>query len=158
MWVSFGSGPFTTAAPFYANVNDTPAYLRDTTPEVSTGNLYWTNRLIAVVADAHWYETNRFIEGYAEGVRAFGHRLIERTDEQLLARSDAESTGTNAWPLDGGHGDEKDVQGVADVLEAANDEMADYLREHTTKLLNDVLYTSSNLMHNSFAMSDRWAE
>lgn len=73
MWVSFGSGPFTAAAPFYANVNDTPAYLRDTTPEVSTGNLYWTNRLIAVVADAHWYETNRFIEGYAEGVRAFGH-------------------------------------------------------------------------------------
>ena len=138
MWVSFGSGPFTAAAPFYANVNDTPAYLRDTTPEVSTGNLYWTNRLIAVVADAHWYETNRFIEGYAEGVRAFGHRLIERTDEQLL--------------------DEKDVQGVADALEAANDEMADYLREHTTKLLNDVLYTSSNLMHNSFAMSDRWAE
>lgn len=158
MWVSFGSGPFTAAAPFYANVNDTPAYLRDTTPEVSTGNLYWTNRLIAVVADAHWYETNRFIEGYAEGVRAFGHRLIERTDEQLLARSDAESTDTNAWPLDGGHGDEKDVQGVADALEAANDEMADYLREHTTKLLNDVLYTSSNLMHNSFAMSDRWAE
>ena len=158
MWVSFGSGPFTAAAPFYANVNDTPAYLRDTTPEVSTGNLYWTNRLIAVVADAHWYETNRFIEGHAEGVRAFGHRLIERTDEQLLARSDAESTDTNAWPLDGGHGDEKDVQGVADVLEAANDEMADYLREHTTKLLNDVLYTSSNLMHNSFAMSDRWAE
>ena len=45
MWVSFGSGPFTAAAPFYANVNDTPAYLRDTTPEVSTGNLYWTNRL-----------------------------------------------------------------------------------------------------------------
>lgn len=158
MWVSFGSGPSSAAAPFYANVNDTPAYLRDTTPEVSTGNLYWTNRLIAVVADAHWYETNRFIEGYAEGVRAFGHRLIERTDEQLLARSDAESTDTNAWPLDGGHGDEKDVQGVADALEAANDEMADYLREHTTKLLNDVLYTSSNLMHNSFAMSDRWAE
>ena len=110
------------------------------------------------MADAHWYETNRFIEGYAEGVRAFGHRLIERTDEQLLARSDAESTDANAWPLDGGHGDEKDVQGVADALEAANDEMADYLREHTTKLLNDVLYTSSNLMHNSFAMSDRWAE
>ena len=61
-------------------------------------------------------------------------------------------------PRGGPHGDEKDVQGVADALEAANDEMADYLREHTTKLLNDVLYTSSNLMHNSFAMSDRWAE
>jgi dipeptidase len=47
---------------------------------------------------------------------------------------------------------------VPTVLEQANDDMADYLREHTTKLLNDVLYTSSNLMHNSFAMSDRWSE
>ena len=139
MWVSFGSGPFTAAAPFYANVNDTPAYLRDTTPEVSTGNLYWTNRLIAVVADAHWYETNRFIEGYAEGVRAFGHRLVERTDASLAAGGEA-------------------AHDVTTVLEQANDDMADYLCEHTTKLLNDVLYTSSNLMHNSFAMSDRWAE
>ena len=139
MWVSFGSGPFTAAAPFYANVNDTPAYLRDTTPEVSTGNLYWTNRLIAVVADAHWYETNRFIEGYAEGVRAFGHQLVERTDASLAAGGEV-------------------AHDVPTVLEQANDDMADYLREHTTKLLNDVLYTSSNLMHNSFAMSDRWAE
>ena len=39
MWISYGSGPFTAATPFYANVDDTPAYLRDTTPEVSTGNL-----------------------------------------------------------------------------------------------------------------------
>ena len=37
MWISYGSGAFTTSAPFYANVDDTPAYLRDTTPEVSTG-------------------------------------------------------------------------------------------------------------------------
>lgn len=29
MWISYGSGPFTAATPFYANVNDTPAYLRD---------------------------------------------------------------------------------------------------------------------------------
>ena len=50
MWISYGSGPFTAATPFYANVDDTPAYLRDTTPEVSTGNLYWANRLIAALA------------------------------------------------------------------------------------------------------------
>ena len=41
-------------------------------------------------------------------------------------------------------------------LQQSNEEMAEYLRTHVTKLLNDVLYTSSNLMHNSFAMSDRW--
>lgn len=138
MWISYGSGPFTAATPFYANVNDTPAYLRDTTPEVSTGNLYWTNRLIAALADAHFYETSNAIEAFAENVRVFGHRLVERTDAALEQAGQTEG------------------EPVAARLEAANTEMAEYLRKHATKLLNDVLYTSSNLMHNGFAMSDRW--
>ena len=78
MWISYGSGAFTTSAPFYANVDDTPAYLRDTTPEVSTDCLYWTNRLIATLADAHFYETSNAVEGFSEDVRSFGHRLVER--------------------------------------------------------------------------------
>ena len=50
MWVSYGSGAFTTPAPFYANVTDTPAYLRDTDGEnASTNSLYWTNRILAVM-------------------------------------------------------------------------------------------------------------
>ncbi|TPF93530.1 peptidase C69 [Bifidobacterium sp. UTBIF-68] len=142
MWVSFGSGPFTTIAPFYANVDDTPAYLRDTTPTVYTDNLYWTNRLIAVIADAHWFETRNAIEGYAEGVRAFGHRLVEQTDAQVA---------------EGGYGDE-DVRAVPAVLEVANERMADYLRKHTLGLLDKVTYIASNLMRNGFAMSDRWTD
>lgn len=138
MWISYGSGAFTTSAPFYANVDDTPAYLRDTTPEVSTDCLYWTNRLIATLADAHFYETSNAIEGFSEDVRSFGHRLVERTDDALAT---AGAT---------------DAPSVTARLAAANDEMADYLRKRNTKLLGDVLYTSSNLMHNSFAMSDRW--
>ena len=138
MWVSYGSGAFTTSAPFYANVDDTPAYLRDTTPEVSTDCLYWTNRLIATLADAHFYETSNAVEGFSEDVRSFGHRLVERTDDALAT---AGAT---------------DAPSVTARLAAANDEMADYLRKRNTKLLGDVLYTSSNLMHNSFAMSDRW--
>ncbi len=69
---------------------------------------------------------------------AFGHRLVERTDDALAI---AGAT---------------DAPSVTARLAAANDEMADYLRKRNTKLLGDVLYTSSNLMHNSFAMSDRW--
>ncbi len=143
MWVSYGSGAFTTSAPFYANVDDTPAYLRDTTPEVSTDCLYWTNRLIAAIADAHFYETSNAIEGFSEDVRSFGHRLVERTDGELAiggAEADASAGSVS----------------VSVRLAAANDEMAEYLRSRNTKLLGDVLYTSSNLMHNSFAMSDRW--
>ena len=44
---------------------------------------------------------------------------------------------------------------VCDALEQANQRIADYLRSQTQELLGKVLYTSSNLMRNSFAMSDR---
>ena len=156
MWISYGSGPFTAATPFYANVDDTPTYLRDTTPEVSTDNLYWANRLIAALADAHFYETSNAIEEFAESARAYGHRLVERTDAELremIAQTSASESQESA-----GAAEITENASIAIVvrLQQSNEEMAEYLRTHVTKLLNDVLYTSSNLMHNSFAMSDRW--
>ena len=156
MWISYGSGPFTAATPFYANVNDTPAYLRDTTPEVSTGNLYWANRLIAALADAHFYETSNAIEEFAESARAYGHRLLERTDAEL--RELTAQTSASESPESAGVAEITENASIATIarLQQSNEEMAEYLRTHVTKLLNDVLYTSSNLMHNSFAMSDRW--
>ena len=156
MWISYGSGPFTAATPFYANVDDTPAYLRDTTPEVSTGNLYWANRLIAALADAHFYETSNAIEGFAESARAYGHRLAERTDAEL--REMSAQTSVSESQERAGAADITENASIATIarLQQSNEEMAEYLRTHVTKLLNDVLYTSSNLMHNSCAMSDRW--
>ncbi|MBW3078489.1 C69 family dipeptidase [Bifidobacterium simiiventris] len=155
MWISYGSGPFTTAAPFYANVTDTPAYLRDTTPQVSTDNLYWTNRLIAVIADAHWFETNRLIGGYVEKVRTFGHRLVEETDAAIESgRFDDGADGNGDGRLDGDGS--LDGRPVTAVLGEANDRMAEFLRERATTLLDRVLYEGSNHMRNSFAMSDRW--
>ena len=156
MWISYGSGPFTAATPFYANVNDTPAYLRDTTPEVSTDNLYWANRLIAALADAHFYETSNAIEEFAESARAYGHRLVERTDAEL--REMTAQTSASESQERAGAAEITENASIATIarLQQSNEEMAEYLRTHVTKLLNDVLYTSSNLMHNSFAMSDRW--
>lgn len=142
MWISFGSGPFTTVAPFYANVDDTPAYLRDTTKTPATGNLYWDNRLIAVIADAHWFENYNSVEAYGERVRAFGHRHIASTDAAFA----------NAFSADVALADKDAVR----ALEDANAAMSDYLQEQTAALLADVLYTSTNLMHNAFFMSDRW--
>mgnify|MGYP000302810549 FL=1 len=120
-------------------------------PEVSTDNLYWTNRLIAALADAHFYETSNAIEAFAEAVRTYGHRLVEHTDAALRnigKDSDDSAVGDSVAETAG--------EPIAGRLQAANDEMAEYLRTHATKLLNDVLYTSSNLMRNGFAMSDRW--
>ncbi|NEG89155.1 C69 family dipeptidase [Bifidobacterium aerophilum] len=155
MWISYGSGPFTTAAPFYANVTDTPAYLRDTTPEVSTDNLYWTNRLIAVIADAHWFDTVNAIGAFRERTRTFGHRLVEETDAAIESgRFDDGVDGNGDGRLDGDG--TLDGRPASAVLGESNDRMADFLRKHASKLLNDVLYTASNHMNNSFAMSDRW--
>lgn len=120
-------------------------------PEVSTDNLYWTNRLIAALADAHFYETSNAIEAFAEAVRTYGHRLVEHTDAALRnigKDSDDSAVGDSVAETAG--------EPIAGRLQAANDEMAEFLRTHATKLLNDVLYTSSNLMRNGFAMSDRW--
>ena len=139
MWVSFGSGPFNAVAPFYANVLDTPAYLRDTPAEPSTDSYYWSIRMIAAMADPHYIECSNAIEQYAEQVRSFGHRHVFDTDAALAG----------AGATDG-------MDAAATRLTEANEVMAAYLRERTVRLLADVLYTSSNLMRNSFAMSDRW--
>lgn len=156
MWISYGSGPFTAATPFYANVDDTPAYLRDTTPEVSTNNLYWANRLIAALADAHFYETSNAIEEFAESARAYGHRLVERTDAELREMTAQSNASESQKSTETAEITEDASIAIIARLQQSNEEMAEYLRTHVTKLLNDVLYTSSNLMHNSFAMSDRW--
>ncbi|WP_044084330.1 C69 family dipeptidase [Bifidobacterium gallicum] len=145
MWISFGSGAFTTAAPFYANVTGTPAYLRDTpADEASTDSLYWSNRLIAALADAHWYETNGEIEQYIEDVQAYGHRHVEQEDREL------------AQELDQMPDDERDPQAVRLQLEHSNEQMAEFLEQRTKKLLFQVLYICSNNMHNAFKMSDKW--
>ncbi len=92
----------------------------------------WTGRRpfeeLALVIDTSYSPSG-------EQVRAFGRRLVEETDAALV---DAEAGDIRA------------------ALMAANETMAGRLRYLTHKLLDNVLYTSSNLMRNSFAMSDRW--
>lgn len=164
-WVSFGSGPFTAVAPFYANVHDTPSYLRDTTAEATTDSLYWTNRIIAALADSHYHETSNAIEAYREQLHAFGHRHIAHTDQALLTQhnSDTKSVRNNSADNHIQHTDTtitnatKSTAAMITQLETANIHMAEELHKRTNGLLHNVLYTVSNLMHNSFILSDRWA-
>lgn len=136
MWIAYGSGPFTTAAPFYANVDDTPAYLRDTPgKEVSTDSLYWTNRLIAALADPHYFETDSAVEQYIEDVQSHGHNAIAATDARMT---------------------DVPASSIRRELTQANAQMGEFLQRRTSQLLYQVLYTASNLMKNSFKMSDHW--
>ena len=149
MWISYGCGAFTAPAPFYANVVDTPAYLRDTPGvDASTDSLYWTNRIIAVIADAHWYGTMNLIEQYIEDVQTYGHALVKHTDASIADDADA---------LEGDNGTER-TAAVRLALGEANNQMAHWLQGRTQRLLNQVLYEASNLMHNAFKMSDHWTK
>ena len=192
MWLQYGSGPFTTLTPFYTNVRDTPAYLRDTGAEISTDSFYWTSRIIAALADPHYVSNSNAIEHYRENVMSRGHAHIARVDAALRGVAgvgvgvgagagaghavscadieDVEGIKHSGVRMDETGGAVSDVESPAnpadsagsadadatcDALEQANQRMADYLRAQTQELLGKVLYTSSNLMRNAFAMSDR---
>lgn len=136
-WMAFGSNPFNALVPFYANVESLPAYLGNTTSQVTTESFYWSNRLIAALADARFHETSAAVEAYQERMASFGHALLHKTDAAVKGLA---------------------VTEVPAALERANQEMAAELKRATDELLAKVLYTTSCAMKNGFAMSDNVRE
>ena len=123
-WVSLGSNVFNALVPFYAGVTTTPAYLSNTTTQVTTDSFYWANRLVAALADASYAACLPHVERYQE-------RLTSRC-AALVRECDAEG------------GD----------LEACNQAIADECRRQTDDLLGKVLYETSMRMRNGFSRSD----
>lgn len=132
-WMAFGSNPFNALVPFYANVDTLPEYLCNTASTVTTDSFYWSNRLIAALADARFRDNAAHIERYQEKVGARGHQMLRETDRAVADASGEE---------------------LVRALKQANDRMARFLREQTDALLGKVLHTTSLSMRNGFAMSD----
>ncbi|MEY8435686.1 C69 family dipeptidase [Streptococcus hyointestinalis] len=128
-WLSYGSMPFATSVPFFTQVTKTPDYFANTSENVSTDSFYWTSRLIAGLADAHFHQHEGQLDDYIEKTMAQGHAMIGKVDAALAA-------------------------GETVDFEAENQEISDYIQEETQKLLNKVLFDSSNLMTNRFSVSD----
>ena len=134
-WLALGSNVFNTMVPFYTRIDDTPAYLRDTTALVTTEDFYWTNRIIGALADSHFADTANLIERYQEKTTSKAMETIHAYDKKVV---------------------EEKINGadLKKVLEEANEKIASMLRDETNKLLDQVLYVASNNMKNSFARSD----
>ena len=128
-WLSYGSMPFATSVPFFTQVTKTPDYFANTSENVSTDSFYWTSRLIAGLADAHFHQHEGQLDDYIEKTMAQGHAMIGKVDAALAADETVD-------------------------FEAENQAMSDYIQEETQKLLNKVLFDSSNLMTNRFSVSD----
>ena len=131
-WIAFGSNVFNALVPFYTNVRTTPAYLEKTDAHVTTECFYWENRIIAALADAHFHDAAADVERYQEKVGGMGHAMLHETDAAV----------------------EKGTDDVQTVLEAANQKMADELKEETDALLSKVLFLASMGMKNSFSKDD----
>lgn len=128
-WVAYGSMPFATMVPFFTHVTETPNYLSNTTEKVTTDNFYWSNRLIAGLADRHLAYHEASIENYIQETMAKGHEMIARVDKAFLAKEKVD-------------------------LNRENQAMSDFLEEKTQSLLQKILFDESNLMTNRYSVSD----
>ena len=70
--------PFNTAVPFFTQVDTTPDYFCQYDRKVTTDSFYWTNRIIAGLADAHYSHHVGDLEDYQESTMALGHARIGR--------------------------------------------------------------------------------
>jgi len=131
-WLAFGSNAFNAMVPFYSNVRYTPDYLSSTKEHVSTDNFYWTSRLIAALTDANYKGNINWIERYCNSVGSKANHIINKTDNAVL------------------HGEKIDQA----LLEKANQETADMIREEAEKTLDHVLFETSNNMKNCYSRSD----
>lgn len=138
-WLAFGCNAFNTLVPLYTNVHRAPDYLANTGAQVNTQSFYWVNRLVAVMADAHFAACQPHVERYQLKTGGAGHAFLSRTDAALSSP-------------EGGLTVEESQ--VPDKLADANDEMCELLRRETDDLLSHVLYTASNGMRNGFSRSD----
>ena len=133
-WLAFASNAFNVMVPFYADVEETPEYLANTTAEVSTDNFYWTSRMIAAMADASYSKSLIHVERVRERVAAKSHALLNRYDALLEKETDAAARKT--------------------LRQEANRAVADMVKKEIADTLNKVLYELSGQMKNAYSRSD----
>lgn len=142
-WVAFGSGPFNTAIALYANVKSIPSYL-ETPKRITTESFYWTDRLVAALADPEFFDNFEAIESYQQQTMAAGYASLRTTDAQvasLIAAGTAQA------------GD-MDDPAIQNVLTKANEELCTLVKEANDELLESVLFERSLKMKNAFGASD----
>ena len=141
-WLAFGSNVFNTFAPFYTNTEEAPAFLAFTGEVPETDSFYWSCRLLAALADAHFQPSRIHIERYQNRVQSEAHAILSRCDSAVK-----DLTGTGADSAD-------TAEKVSGLIRSANEELACMVRKHTAQVLGKVLDETSNHMRNAFARSD----
>ena len=133
-WIAYASNALNTMVPFYANIDTAPAYLANTTGEVSTDNFYWASRMIAAMADASFAKSQFHLERYELAVLSESRAILNDYDAKLAAEPDAAAR--------------------AALRVQANDALAANLKRHAADTLDKVLFELSSQMKNAYSRSD----
>lgn len=133
-WMAFGSNVYNAIVPLYTQVDEIPAYFSQVGKQVTTDNVYWSNRIIAALADPHHFACDAIIERYQDKVIRNTMKVMKDTEKVV--------------------GEGADAGAVKVACQMANAKIADILKEETYDVLDKVLYQASNVMKNGFSRSD----
>ncbi|ERL64714.1 C69 family dipeptidase [Schleiferilactobacillus shenzhenensis] len=119
-WLAMGMNPFTFPLPFYANVNDTPEFWKNTTNDATTENWYWLNKIVANMVDPLFAKRDQDVMNRILNFRRAGFAI----GTGAVAKADAALA--------------QDDSDAAAKLTAANDAMAAQAVALAKTMLTDV--------------------
>lgn len=128
-WLALATNPFNTLVPFFTNVNNTPAYFRDTTTTASTSSAYWTNRIISVIAADHYQSLIADIEDYQEKTLGYGYHRVETISSSSMT----------------------DPSMVTQELTNENQATADHIENATNELLTKLVTKAAGEVKGAFS-------
>lgn len=129
-WICYGCTTFSCWLPLYTNVPYIPDYLSKVTLDVSTENLYWASRLIAVMVDRDYDHCIQNIERYQDAVNIRCRQLIIEYDKKMIETGDFS------------------------LAAEANKKICAITKEETEKTLGRILQTTSERMKNNSRLAD----
>lgn len=129
-WISFASNTFNASVPVYVNTNKLPAYYSNVTTDVEMDNLYWSSRILGLLADANYSTSLIYIERYQNAVASLGHKLVNEYDKKMIENNDFS------------------------LIDEANVEIAKMAANETKDVLNKVIMDASVHMKNGYNRGD----
>ncbi len=129
-WISFASNIFNASIPVYVNTNKLPSYYSSVSSDVEMNNLYWTSRILGLLADANYSTSLIHIERYQNTVAGLGHKMINQYDKKMME--------TNDFSL----------------IDEANLEISKMAERETRDVLNKVIMDASIHMKNGYNRGD----
>ncbi len=129
-WVCFGSTSFSVFTPVYTNVPKMPAYLSQVTLDVSTENLYWSSRILNILADANYSSSIQQIDRYQEAVAVGSRKLLREYDRKMTETGDFS------------------------LAAEANEKISALTKKETISTLNKLTLEASKHMKNGYNLAD----